>query len=271
MHSTADYTVTTSIEKSAFLYASLIHWLMVTTKKILRLLPVGWQNYIFNINAKKCKYMVLSRKGWALNLMKSYSMEFLLKESPNSSTLASTFLLTRLGHHNSVQSARRQRGWSECLTEDFMPVLTFKPAYCYMSHMFDPILNICIDACQVWDPHLKKDIEALESVQKFSLRACTRQWDTPNLTLLNSFHLPKLTDRRQCVKLCTMYKIIHGLVDFPNSPTHFGSNAKTDGFKYAFFFHQRLLYGTLFLQIWCVGLTITSRNLVINMYCSFHV
>lgn len=96
-------------------------------------------------------------------------------------------------------------------------------------------------------------------------------WDTPNLTLLNSFHLPKLTDRRQYVKLCTMYKIIHGLVDFPNSPTHFGSNAKTDGFKYAFFFHQRLLYGTLFLQIWCVGLTITSRNLVINMYCSFHV
>lgn len=53
MHSTADYTVTTSIEKSAFLSASLIHWLMVTTKKILRLLPVGWQNYIFNINAKK--------------------------------------------------------------------------------------------------------------------------------------------------------------------------------------------------------------------------
>jgi len=74
MHSTADYTVTTSIEKSAFLSASLIHWLMVTTNKTLRPLPVGWQNYIFNINAKKCKYMVLSRKGWALNLMKSYSL-----------------------------------------------------------------------------------------------------------------------------------------------------------------------------------------------------
>jgi len=48
MHSTADYTVTTSIEKSAFLSASLIHWLMVTTNKTLRPLPVGWQNYIFN-------------------------------------------------------------------------------------------------------------------------------------------------------------------------------------------------------------------------------
>lgn len=128
MHSKADYTVTTSIEKSAFLSASLIYWLMVTTKKYWGCCQLGDKLHL-QFNAKKCKYMVLSRKGWALNLMRSYAMEFLLKESQNSSTLASTFLLIRLGHHNSAQSARR-------------PVLTFKPAYCYMSHTFDPILNI---------------------------------------------------------------------------------------------------------------------------------
>jgi len=27
--------------------------------------------------------------------------------------------------------------------------------------------------CSVWDPHLKKDIQALENVQKFALRICS--------------------------------------------------------------------------------------------------
>ncbi len=48
-------------------------------------------------------------------------------------------------------------------------------------------------ACQVWDPHLK-DIEAIESVQKFAVRACTRQWDTPYQSLLTSTGLPTLED-----------------------------------------------------------------------------
>ena len=32
--------------------------------------------------------------------------------------------------------------------------------------------------CQVWDPHLIKEIHALESV-KFALRACFKQWAAP--------------------------------------------------------------------------------------------
>ncbi len=52
-------------------------------------------------------------------------------------------------------------------------------------------------ACQVWDPHLKKDIEAIGSVQKFAVRACTRQWDTSYQSLLTSTGLPTLEDRRQ--------------------------------------------------------------------------
>ena len=53
-------------------------------------------------------------------------------------------------------------------------------------------------ACQVWDPHLRKYIIALESVS--------------------------LVDRRKYMKLCTMYKIVHGLTDFPNPPISCRSN-----------------------------------------------
>ncbi len=34
-------------------------------------------------------------------------------------------------------------------------------------------------ACQVWDPNLNKEVNALESVQKFALRACTKEWIAP--------------------------------------------------------------------------------------------
>ena len=39
-------------------------------------------------------------------------------------------------------------------------------------------------ACIAWDPFLKKDITALEDVQKFALRLCTKSWDQDYQTLL---------------------------------------------------------------------------------------
>ena len=32
-------------------------------------------------------------------------------------------------------------------------------------------------ACQVWDPYQQKGIDLLESVQKFALHICSKQWD----------------------------------------------------------------------------------------------
>ena len=32
-------------------------------------------------------------------------------------------------------------------------------------------------ASQVWDPHLQKDINQLQRVQKFTLYICAKQWD----------------------------------------------------------------------------------------------
>ncbi len=119
--------------------------------------------------------------------------------------------------------------------------------------------------CQVWDPHLKKDIEALESIQKFAMRVCTRQWDTPYQTLLNQLNLPSLADRRRHLKLCTAFKVIHGLVDFPNSPfwgrqnanpyklrhlntymyTMSSFDARTNGYLHSFFPFVAALWNTL--------------------------
>jgi hypothetical protein len=70
-------------------------------------------------------------------------------------------------------------------------------------------------ACEVWNPHLQRDILKLEKVQKFALRMCTKQWNADYFDLLSLYSAPTLADRRLLLSLCTMYKIIHDLVDFP--------------------------------------------------------
>ena len=62
-------------------------------------------------------------------------------------------------------------------------------------------------ACQVWHPHLVRDIAKLKRVQKLALRLCTKQWTLDYSTLLSLCNLPSLETRRKYFCLCTMYKI----------------------------------------------------------------
>ena len=70
-------------------------------------------------------------------------------------------------------------------------------------------------ACEVWNPYLQKDIKKLEQIQKFGLRMCTKRWDTEYHQLLSMFKSPSLEERRRYLCLCTMYKIVNELADFP--------------------------------------------------------
>ena len=68
------------------------------------------------------------------------------------------------------------------------------------------------------DSFLKKDISALEDVQKFALKVCTKSWDISYDGLLNRSQLPTLEARRHQAKLCNLYNIENGLVHFPDAP-----------------------------------------------------
>ena len=70
-------------------------------------------------------------------------------------------------------------------------------------------------AAPIWDPHLVKDIIKLENVQKFAMKMCSKQWDMGYQDLLELSQLPTLQNRRLYLKLCTLYKIIHGYFYFP--------------------------------------------------------
>ena len=76
-------------------------------------------------------------------------------------------------------------------------------------------------AVPVWDPHLTKDINALEAVQRFACRVCTKSWDMSYSDMLQTMNIPRLSERRRLLKMCHLYKIVHGFVDFPNAPLLF--------------------------------------------------
>ena len=102
-------------------------------------------------------------------------------------------------------------------------------------------------ACKVWSPHLRRDIDELERVQKLALRLCAKQWDINYENLLYNFNLPSLADRRHYLRLCVMYKIINELVHFPNH-VFIPVNSSVLRSSSRPLFHQRFTHTTFFLN-----------------------
>jgi len=69
----------------------------------------------------------------------------------------------------------------------------------------------------VWDPHLQRDIQLIQNMQKFRLTICSKQWDLGYDKLLSNFTVPNLESRQIHHKLCTIFKIVHNLISFPSS------------------------------------------------------
>ena len=73
-------------------------------------------------------------------------------------------------------------------------------------------------AVAVWDPHQQGLINALESVQKFVLRASTKNWKADYETLIKSCNIPTLAEQRNLLKLCILYQLMNGHVLLPAAP-----------------------------------------------------
>ena len=55
-------------------------------------------------------------------------------------------------------------------------------------------------AAQVWDPHLYKDINSLENIQKFALQVCCKNWNMGYAELLDLCKVPSLENRHLYLK-----------------------------------------------------------------------
>ena len=93
-------------------------------------------------------------------------------------------------------------------------------------------------ACQVWDPHLKKDIQVLENVQKFALRVCSKSWSSDYATLLDTLSMPTLSDRRETLKLCLLFNILTGKVIYSSCPITVKNSPSSYTVKVYMMIHQ---------------------------------
>ena len=80
------------------------------------------------------------------------------------------------------------------------------------------ILHGGTSCLQHWDPHLRKEIQALENVQKFALRACSKSWSSNYDTLLDTLCIQTLSDHREILKLCLLFNILTGRVIYHSCP-----------------------------------------------------
>ena len=70
----------------------------------------------------------------------------------------------------------------------------------------------------VWDPHLQKDIQKIEKIQRRGARFVTGSYgrESSVTTMLKDLQWDELSNRRRTSRLAMMYKIIHGLVAIPS-------------------------------------------------------
>ena len=169
-----------------------------------------------NFNHDKCKYMIVTRKRSQLH-------------SDSTILLLNGHAMARVFHHKYLGvTFSSDLSWSKhihdlCIKAKKMLGLLYRTFYLYASpssllQLYIYLIRPCLEyACVVWNPHLNKDIEKLEKIQKFALRLCIKQWDMEYTTLRSTCNLPTLRTRRKYFILCTMYKIVNHLMDFPQN------------------------------------------------------
>lgn len=110
-----------------------------------------------------------------------------------------------------------------------------------------------LDYCStIWDPHLEKDIKALEAVQRRAARFVCNDYSRYSSvsSMLEELQWPSLEHRRKLARLTLMYKVVNDLVAVPhgdhlrpgstrtrglNSQKFMNIGVKTDHYKHSFF------------------------------------
>ena len=166
-------------------------------------------NNLLTFNAIKCKYMIVSRTKQLTLPITPIMIKDSSLERVDTYKYLGVWLSTTLNWSLQVtevcKKARRYLGMLYRKFYGYVGPDTF--LLFYLTYV-RPHLEY---AAVVWDPHQQGQITSLENVQKFALRACTRDWKAGYDTLLEKCKIPTLAQRRQFMKLCFMYQVVNQL------------------------------------------------------------
>ena len=87
-------------------------------------------------------------------------------------------------------------------------------------------------ASQIWNPHLIRDIQALEKVQRRPTKLVPELQHLSYGDRLSALNLPSLLYRRRRIDMITVFKIVHGLEGLPFETLFTFHNTVTRGNGY---------------------------------------
>ena len=168
-----------------------------------------------SLNPNKCKSLFISRKRLP-TVSPTHHVNGSVLEQVSSYRYLGVLISSDLSWSNHIKDisskARKQVGLLYHRFYKHAAPATLRTLY---TALIRPHLEYAVP---VWDPHLCKDIDALESVQRFATKICTKSWNTNYQYCLGKPRLQTLNMRRCYLKQCHLYKLVHGLSVFPNSP-----------------------------------------------------
>ncbi len=226
-------------------------------------------------NTSKCKYMIISRRRSPEMQVPSLTLNGLPLERVETFKYLGLLLSTDLSWSRHIESvcSRAKKVLGLLYRQYYNHVDTKAIRQLYIS-LVRPHLEY---GCTVWDPHTSKDIKALEKVQKFACRMATKRWDAGCDELFDLVSLPSLEHRRTHLKLCQLYKIIHGLCYFPEDIFSYRTNstcrsvnpmalyqpfARTNAYYFSFVPHTITLWNSLNInQVTAVSLPSFKRQI----------
>ena len=173
-------------------------------------------NYLV-LNSSKCCYVIFSKKQ-SVSVPSGplhVGNNVLLERKEQIKYLGVTFTsdLSWSKHIETIaKNARRQLG---IMYRNFY---SFTDSSCLLRLYKTTIRPLMEYASAVWDPHLDKNINALENVQKFALRICLKSWRESYSSMLDKSGLPTLSQRRQQHRLILLFKMMSKLVEYPTVP-----------------------------------------------------
>ena len=93
-------------------------------------------------------------------------------------------------------------------------------------------------ASSVWDPHLSKDIQAIERVQRIAARwvKSNYNWENSVTSMLSELQWPALNIRRQISRLSILYQGLHNSVSL-EIPTYITATTTTPFTRFQHYFH----------------------------------
>ena len=139
------------------------------------------------LNPNKRKSLLISRKR-PLTILPSVYVNRSVLESILSYRYLGVLISSDFSWSNHVKDislkARKQTGLFYCCFYEHTSPATLSTLY---MALIRPHLEYAVP---VWDPHLCKDINALESVQRFATKICTKSWNTSYQYRLDKLHTP---------------------------------------------------------------------------------